>query len=665
MMNSFVPLGVCMPRTRSIVATLAAAAFAGTLSLTAADCLAQEAVPQPRLNAVFPLGGKAGTEVELTVAGDAIEGAQQLVTSHPGITAAPLMSKPDRFFPEPRTVDNKFAVKIGADVPPGVYEVRVSNRMGATNARTIVGGDLPEAAEFEPNDDDAKAGELAVNSVVNGVCDARAFDTYKFKATKGQRLIIHCAAQRLDARTDPVVVVRDAAGKELAKAHDAVRLDPVVDFTVPADGEYLVAVNDFLFSGGEEYAYRLSISTGPWIDFVDPPIATPGAASRHTVYGRNLPGGAPADGLVGPDGRPLEKLAVSIQAPADPAAAAPAVETLIRPAEAGIPTFTYRLQSPAGWSNGVRLALAGSAAAPVAAEQEPNDALDKAQALTLPAQVLGRFSPTNDRDWYTFTAKKGEQLWFEVTSQRFGLPTDPSLVVQFMPLDAKGQPAVDDKGKPVPVQEVVQADDQKRAGVDMANELDPRRRIDISDPALLFTAPQDGTYRLLVRDLYASAQGHPRFFYLLTARPAQPDFALLAFVPRPNAEQPTVYAGGAALRKGGSIPVEVIAMRREGFTGEIRLSADALPAGVTAPPAVIAPWTDTTTLVLSAAADAAPAVAAINVTGKAAVNGAEVARPARTLEVMQKPAEGNNKPPARVVAQLAVAVRDDVPSAPA
>ncbi|CAA9387586.1 MAG: hypothetical protein AVDCRST_MAG64-1024 [uncultured Phycisphaerae bacterium] len=394
-------------------------------------------------------------------------------------------------------------------------------------------------------------------------------------------------------------------------------------------------------------------------------MATPGAASRHTVYGRNLPGGAPADGLAGPDGRPLEKLAVSIQAPADPAAAAPAVETLIRPAEAGIPTFTYRLQSPAGWSNGVRLALAGSAAAPVAAEQEPNDALDKAQALTLPAQVLGRFSPTNDRDWYTFTAKKGEQLWFEVTSQRFGLPTDPSLVVQFMPLDAKGQPAVDDKGKPVPVQEVVQADDQKRAGVDMANELDPRRRIDISDPALLFTAPQDGTYRLLVRDLYASAQGHPRFFYLLTARPAQPDFALLAFVPRPNAEQPTVYAGGAALRKGGSIPVEVIAMRREGFTGEIRLSADALPAGVTAPPAVIAPWTDTTTLVLSAAADAAPAVAAINVTGKAAVNGAEVARPARTLEVMQKPAEGNNKPPARVVAQLAVAVRDDVPSAPA
>src|SRR5688572_23926212 len=143
-----------------------------------AQVAGQEAVPQPRLSAVFPLGGKAGTELELTVAGDAIEGAQQLVASHPGITAAPVMTKPDRFFPEPRATDNKFALKIAADVPPGVYEVRVANRMGVTNARSFVVGDLAETLEAEPNDDADKAGELAVNSVVNGVCDARGFDTF-------------------------------------------------------------------------------------------------------------------------------------------------------------------------------------------------------------------------------------------------------------------------------------------------------------------------------------------------------------------------------------------------------------------------------------------------------------------------------------------------------
>src|SRR5688572_33054982 len=113
-------------RLKSNALATAALAVAAVL-VPAGVSTAQEAVPQPRLNAVFPLGGKAGTEVEVTVAGDAIEGAQQLVASHPSITAAPLMTKPDRFFPEPRPTDNKFTVKIGADVPPGVYEVRVAN----------------------------------------------------------------------------------------------------------------------------------------------------------------------------------------------------------------------------------------------------------------------------------------------------------------------------------------------------------------------------------------------------------------------------------------------------------------------------------------------------------------------------------------------------------
>ncbi len=286
-----------MRRSLDSLTCFAAAAIAlGTLLFSVTDATAQEAVPQPRLNAVFPLGGKAGTEVELTVAGDAIEGTQQLVASHAGITAAPLMSKPDRFFPEPRTAENKFTVKIGADVPPGVYEVRVANRMVVTNARSFVVGDLPETLEVEPNDDREKAAELAVNSVVNGVCDARGFDTFKFRAAKGQRLIIHCAAQRLDARTDPVLVLRDAAGIILHEAHDAVRLDPVLDFAAPVDGEYYVSVNDFLYSGGEEYAYRLSVSSGPSRVLVDRPIATPGAAWPHTVYGRNHPGAGPGVG---------------------------------------------------------------------------------------------------------------------------------------------------------------------------------------------------------------------------------------------------------------------------------------------------------------------------------------------------------------------------------
>ena len=68
-------------------------------------------------------------------------------------------------------------------------------------------------------------------------------------------------------------------------------------------------------------------------------------------------------------------------------------------------------------------------------------------------------------------------------------------------------------------QDVLSTDDQTRTWDNLA---DPRRKISCDDPAVLFTAPSDGSYRILVQDLCGSAQGDPRLFYLLTVRPPQP-----------------------------------------------------------------------------------------------------------------------------------------------
>src|SRR5438105_9711329 len=85
-----------------------------------------EAIPTPRLDSVFPLGAKAGTDADVTISGDALEGAQQLVFSHPSITASPVLLPADRFYPQPRPEPNHFTVHVGADVPPGSYEVRLA-----------------------------------------------------------------------------------------------------------------------------------------------------------------------------------------------------------------------------------------------------------------------------------------------------------------------------------------------------------------------------------------------------------------------------------------------------------------------------------------------------------------------------------------------------------
>src|SRR6202042_3056746 len=98
-----------------------------------------------------------------------------------------------------------------------------------------------------------------------------------------------------------------------------------------------------------------------------------------------------------------------------PSNRSPAVDTFIQPGEGAVDTFTYRFTGSTGASNPVRLAMADG---PFTAEVEPNNPPEQAQAVSPPVQVIGRFNPRNDRDWYVFHARKGEKLWIEVISQR-------------------------------------------------------------------------------------------------------------------------------------------------------------------------------------------------------------------------------------------------------
>src|SRR5262249_50691879 len=74
-------------------------------------------------------------------------------------------------------------------------------------------------------------------------------------------------------------------------------------------------------------------------------------------------------------------------------------------------------------------------------EQEPNDALAHATAISLPVTINGRIhhetaAGAADQDVYRFTAKKGQTLVFSVTAQRIGSPLDSVIEI----LDAQGRP---------------------------------------------------------------------------------------------------------------------------------------------------------------------------------------------------------------------------------
>ena len=189
-------------------------------------------------------------------------------------------------------------------------------RFGASNPRGFVVGDLAEITSPTTNHTAESATEVTLGTVVNGRADANAVDYYRFSAKKGQRVLIECLAKDIDSRMDDTLILYDAGGRELERQ----RRGGLLDFIAPADGRFILGVSDFIYRGGEDYFYRLTIGAGPHIDFIFPPSGLPGTKGQYTLYGRNLPGGAPANGL-SIDGKPLEQLIVEIELPDDPGSA--------------------------------------------------------------------------------------------------------------------------------------------------------------------------------------------------------------------------------------------------------------------------------------------------------------------------------------------------------
>ncbi|MCZ6793750.1 MAG: pre-peptidase C-terminal domain-containing protein [Planctomycetota bacterium] len=595
-------------------------------------------LPSARLLTVYPPGGKAGTTVDVTLVGGDLDDAKALRFSHPGIQSVQKTTPPGPYDDGPLPLSGQYSVTIAGDVPSGLYEVRAVGRYGISNPRAFVVGSLTEAAEKEPNETAEQATEVSLGSTVNGRSDRGTdLDHFRFAARKGQRVIVECRARSIDSRLDAALFLYDAAGQELTCSRRGLRGDPLIDFTAPADGNYVVKLHDALYRGSGEYFYRLSFSTGPHVDFIFPPAGVPGNEGEFRVFGRALPGGEPVPGME-IDGCPLEAIVVKMKVPDE--AALPDLRFHVPSSASFVEGFEYRLKTESGESDPF---LVGYAAATVTLEKEPNDDPAQATPVKTPCEFVGQFYPRGDHDWLTFEAEKGQSLWVEVFSHRLGLPTDPYILLQLVKKD----------GDKESVRDLKRSDDIGRTAGD--GHFDTTT----DDPGFRFVAPETGTYRILLRDLADRVGGDPRLVYRLALVPDRPGFRLLAVTrapaldPDPRKNKPGF--SNLSLRQGGTAMVEVMALRRHGFGGEIRVAVEGLPDGVSCPEAVIPPGASSTGLIFSAKEDAAAWQGTIRIAGRARVGEAEVSQPARYGALVWP--EGNNQGPrSRLTDSLALAV---------
>lgn len=185
---------------------------------------------------------------------------------------------------------------------------------------------------------------------------------------------------------------------------------------------------------------------------------------------------------------------------------------------------------------------------PEGVDQEPNHTPPEAQQVQLPIILNGRINQSGDQDVFQFEGRAGQTIVAEVTARRLDSPLDSLLQLT----DAAGNllGLSDDY------------DDPATGG-----------NTHHADSYLMLELPADGTYYVTLSD--TTHTGGDEYAYRLRISEPRPDFALRVVPP------------SIGVRSNGSAAVSVYAIRKDGFSGDIRLSLKYPPQGITAWPVTL------------------------------------------------------------------------------
>ena len=386
----------------------------------------------------------------------------------------------------PAIVETVFVeVKVAPDAQPGKRELRMVTKLGITNPMVFYVGQLPELNEATPvstgqmtsyraararapADSDT---EITLPAVLNGQIMPGDVDRFKFKARKGQGLVVSAAARELipylaDAVPgwfEATLALYDAKGNELTYA-DRYRFhpDPVLYYKIEKDDEYVIEIRDSIYRGREDFVYRVSVGQLPFVTSIFPLGGKAGARTAIELTGWNLP----AATIVSDD--------------KDRAPGVYPVSVGTRPRV----------------SNCVPFAVDDL---PECLDQSGNDKPQTAQKVKLPIVVNGRIDKPGDRDVFSFQGKAGSEVVAEVVARRLDSPLDSMLKL------------TDSAGK-----QLACNDDTEDRGAGLETHH--------ADSFIRARLPADGTYYVHLGD--TQKKGGRAHAYRLRISPPRPDFEL-------------------------------------------------------------------------------------------------------------------------------------------
>lgn len=471
----------------------------------------EPAFAAPYIEEVDPPVLRRGAVTRITLRGEDLDQAVGIWLSSPAsrATASVVLENSGE-----ATLD----VTVPSDAPLGMHGIRLATRSGLSNVHIVLVDELPLIRASQKAESTDAVFDVDLPFCVTAPCRPAAVDRYAIKVAAGQTVAFEVVGSRFGKDYDPLITVRDEAGRIVASRDNDPGLfyDCRFAHAFQSSGRFIVEVRDARYEGDPSWHYVLRMGDFPAANVVVPSAARPGVTSN--VW---LPEAA---------GHRL---------------------ALVVPARLRMPTFFQELRhspdSPATW-----VPMDATTLERHAIESEPNDDPDETATLaTVPGTLNGVLEPRGDRDCFALLLTKGQTLNFKGVSREIGSAADLELVM-FGP-DGR---------------EVQRIDDATDSFQNQAFSI---------EASFTFAARADGLHWLMVQDLVGD--GGPAFAYRIDVAEPKPTLKLSADVSRltvpQNSWQPVPIK---VVRTGLAGPVELSLI---GAPPGISIEPTTIPAEVT------------------------------------------------------------------------------------
>ncbi len=449
----------------------------------------------PDFSTSIPRGGKAGSEVRVSLMGNRLSDAEEILFHQAGMS-----------FKDLKVIDDKkveVTLVIAPDCELGEHHLRIRCRSGISFARNFWVSQFPNLDEVEPNDDFAAPQKIPMNVTIEASAKPEETDFYLISAKKGERISVEVEGLRINnipqnIAIDPYVAILNKERFEIASADGSALLkqESLVSITAPEDGEYIVEVRDSAYQGNGRY--RAHIGNFPRPTAIFPAGGKAGTEMEFAMLG-DVKGAYP----------------VKVKLPAS----SPEDRFGVFAANGG-----FRPPSP----NHVRISPFDNFL-----EKEPNNVNTEASdAGAIPIAFNGILQAEGDVDFFRFTAKKDQSFQFRVFANAIGSPVDPVLSIYNEKMSGMGSSDDADGTKDSRVDFKAPADGTyfvrindmlSRGGADYVYRIEPVSTpptIDVTMPEMLrrefqymkqFNVPQGSYYAMVVNTSRKGVSGDLRF----------------------------------------------------------------------------------------------------------------------------------------------------------